>query len=514
MVLRTSLMLLILLTFQSLSFSACKGECDYWYSDCLNDTHHTSNDVSGGADDVYPAYKYGVVNLYYCGKYDSSFRQEFMQDNPGFDVGQCDCAPSYLACLKSLYEKYSTYEETGAHAKQCAVPAASCYNAFRSTTCPIEKAACYERCGIPNTGGTTGTGTGSTSSGGSTDPCATKSCDKDSCKIVGGEAIWYSGGTCVKGECQYNALVCKSGCNKDGDGCKQEVKVDVFVMEPYDNQRIDSKGGPASVNVVGIARGASEADVSNVMVSVPGVLLQKSISMSGDRFSGTVDLPGPGKYTVKVEARGSDGSILSSAESNVEVGASFSEVVWRSDAARLMRKGKEVPIESGVMKLQEGDEITIESENGGYIDYSDGTQAILNPGTTVRKGKGDSVTILLGNVQIDGNFAHNFDTRFGDIVMKGTSFTIDVDDFRTRVKVSKGAVGIFSLYDSVGTVQAGQYGDIMRNGDITVYSSSGQIVESSAPTGHASPMDPSTHEATGCGGAFILAAVAFFSTRR
>ncbi|MFH0885183.1 MAG: hypothetical protein V1861_05735, partial [Candidatus Micrarchaeota archaeon] len=126
-----------------------------------------------------------------------------------------------------------------------------------------------------------------------------------------------------------------------------------------------------------------------------------------------------------------------------------------------------------------------------------------------------SYTILLGNVEVSGNFAHSFDTRFGTIVMKGTSFTIDVDDSRTRVTVSKGAVDLFSLYDSAGTVQAGQYGDIMRNGEITVYSDSGAVVESSVPTGHASPMDPSTHKAAGCcGGAFILAAVAAFSMRR
>ena len=61
-------MLLVLLSISSVAYANCKQECDYWYDACLNDTHHTSNDVSGGADDVYPAYKYGVANLYSCGK--------------------------------------------------------------------------------------------------------------------------------------------------------------------------------------------------------------------------------------------------------------------------------------------------------------------------------------------------------------------------------------------------------------------------------------------------------------
>jgi hypothetical protein len=507
--------LLFLVSISSLAYAACKQECDYWYDSCLNDTHHTSNDVSGGADDVYPAYKYNVANLYYCSKYNSSYRQDFLKENPGFDVGTCDCVPSYLSCLKSLYEKYSSYEETGTHAKQCAVPAAACYNAFRATTCPIEKAACYKKCGIPSSGGTGGSGTGGTSPGGTSDPCATKSCDKDSCRIVGGKAIWYSGGTCVNGDCQYNALDCKAGCNKAGDGCAEQVKVDVFLMEPYDNQQIDSQGGPATVQVIGVIRGSAQGDFSKAMVSIPNVMMPKSLPMDGDRFSGEIELPGPGEYEVKVEAFDSGGNIVSSDKSKVMVGAAFSMITYWEGTARLMRDGKEMVVRSGDVALLPGDEITILTGAGGYIEYSDGTKAFLNEGVTVRKVKDGSFVLMLGDMEISGDYAHSFDTRFGVAVMKGTSFKINVDDFRTRVYVTKGSVELFSLSDTVGTVQAGQYGDIMRNGDITVYSAQGSVVDTSKPTGQASPMDPTTHKAAGCcGGAFILAAVAAFSMRR
>ncbi|MFH0884562.1 MAG: hypothetical protein V1861_02535, partial [Candidatus Micrarchaeota archaeon] len=280
------------------------------------------------------------------------------------------------------------------------------------------KSACLSECegsgsGGGGTGGTGGSGTGGSSSGGSADPCADKHCDKDICQIEAGKGVWYSGGTCVNGECQYNRLECNAGCNTDGDGCAAEVKVDVFLMEPYDNQRIDNQGGPAAVDVIGIARGASEAGVSDIMVSVPGVLMPVRVSMDGDRFSGTVNLPGPGDYEVKVEARGSDGSILSSAVSNVQVGAAFSQMGYWSDSVRVMRDGKEIPITSKEMLLQEGDEVTVLGTDRGWIEYSDGTMAYLNEGVTLRKGKDSSYTILLGNVEVSGNFAHSFDTRFG-----------------------------------------------------------------------------------------------------
>jgi len=479
-------------------------------------TKYGPKDLDGGPDDQSLVAKGYTAQIADCREHNESVREAFMAYS-GYDVGTCDCERDYTQCILNVWNTVGyNYEAQVAGGEQCNIPAAACYKAFMEHYCPTMKAEYDHWCAThggtysQGTGTNTGTGnTGGTSNGGSTDPCANVNCDKEICQYEGGKGIWYSGGTCVKGKCQYNRLECKVGCNAEGDGCKQEVKVDVFIMEPYDNQRIDSKGGSVSVDVVGIARGASEAGASNVMVSVAGVLMPKSISMSGDRFSGTVDLPGPGKYVVKVEARGSDGSILSSDESNVEVGASFVDVVWQTNSARLVMGGKETTITSDeAITLQEGDELTVLKDNGAYIEYSDGTQALLNEGVTVRKGKGGSFTILLGTAQINGNFAHEFDTRFGSVVMKGTSFTIDVDDFRTRVMVSKGSVGMFSLYDSFGTVQAGQYGDIMRNGTVMVYSGDGAVVGTSNPTGHASAMDPMTHKAAGCcGGAFIIAAV-------
>jgi hypothetical protein len=513
--------------WDSYSTRACQDEADTNYADCMQYTKFGPNYLYGGPEDQSLVAKGYTAHINDCGEHNESVRQHFMAYS-GYDVGTCDCEKDYTRCLLNVWNTVGyNYEKQIAEGQKCSPPAMACYKAFMDHYCPTMKAEFDDFCanhgshsGTSSQGtGTSNTGTsntGGTSTSGSVDPCANVNCDKEICQNENGKSVWYSGGTCVKGKCQYNALDCKLGCNAKNDGCKQEIKVDVFLMEPYDNQRVDSKGGPATVGVVGIARGASEAGASNVMVSVPGVLMPASISMSGDRFSGTVDLPGPGKYVVKVEARGSDGSILSSAESNVEVGASFVDVVWQTNSARLVMGGKETTITSDqAITLQEGDELTILKDNGAYIEYSDGTQALLNEGVTMRKGKGGAFTILRGNLQINGNFAHEFDTRFGDVVMKGTSFTIDVDDFRTRVSVSKGAVGLFSLYDSVGTVQAGQYGDIMRNGTINVYSGDGAVVETSNPTGRASAMDPSTHTAAGCcGAAFILAVVAGFSMRR
>jgi hypothetical protein len=212
---------------------------------------------------------------------------------------------------------------------------------------------------------------------------------------------------------------------------------------------------------------------------------------------------------VKVDAFDSGGNAVSSDKSKVMVGAGFSSMTWWEGTARLMRDGKELMVKAGEIELLPGDELTIQNAAGGYIEYSDGTKAFLYEGVTVRKVKQGSYVLMLGDMEISGDYAHSFDTRFGVVVMKGTSFKINVDDFRTRVYVAKGSVELFSLYDTAGTVQAGQYGDIMRNGDITVYSGSGAVVETSKTTGSASAMDPSTHQAAGCcGGAFILLAIA------
>ncbi len=488
----------------------CMESCDDNYAYCMDcvtkGTCTTSNGLDYGYTAQMHASKDGFVNLWGCQKYDESRRQEYIASN-GVDPGTCDCYAPYLSCMKAAYAKNPATDEIAkANGKPCAETAISCFKGFITSYCHLDRQVCYEGCGGGSAGDGNEGGASNWNGGtGSTDPCQTIQCDPDACVSEEGSFYLYSGGSCTNGECLYNRIECKNGCNAQGDGCREEVNVDVFLMEPYDNQQIDSQGGAATVRVIGVARGASEAKISSVMVSVPGLSLPAGLSMDGDRFSGEVELPGPGRYTVRVEAYGSDGNVVSSAESTVMAGAQLAHISWFNISGTVMRNGAQIQFTNNT-PLQEGDEVTITNPYGGWIDYSDGTRAFLNEGVTLHYGKDGDVTLVLGQIEVSGNYAHGFDTRFGTVRMTGTSFKINVDDFRARVTMSEGTTQLFSLYDSTASVHAGQYADIMRDGSIVVYSGNGAVVETANPTGKASAMDPFTHKAAGCcGSLFILA---------
>jgi len=354
------------------------------------------------------------------------------------------------------------------------------------------------------TGGSGQPGTGG-GTGGIDVACIGKDCP-NFCKVENGQATLSSQGRCSQGVCLYTTSICSQGCNAKADACYVPMNVRIDFISPYDGEQIVTTGAPIEVEIAGVVSDGGAAGLASVMVGATGITPQ-SANLNGERFSTKMTLPATGTFEITAEARDSAGTVLATKKITVTTGLKALKITIASPRASLYEDGKQINVEKD-WEVTPDKEIIVNEDQGAWIDYSDGTQLLLNQGTSVKFRENGDIIITQGEASFNVKRNYRVATKFGWVITKGTEFKVDSSISQMRVTVLKGEVLAFSNYDTIASVSAGQYADVGMNGTITVYSSGGSVLSAVNPTPNARPVSAFSLGGGGggcCPGAIILA---------